>query len=138
MVLFALAVNKVLCTTFRTVLVILALVYKQPVYAQLFKRDHIIFAVGGLQLLQLLFQGLAQLFQLLYSKMLASLLFCFLDGLLDFIHLFLNQPLLPLCRQRDFLKLGVSDNDRIIVAGRNSCTEFFAVGGFKIFLAGDQ
>ena len=33
MVLFALAVNKVLCTTFRTVLVKMRLVHKEPVNA---------------------------------------------------------------------------------------------------------
>lgn len=48
MVLFVLAVNKGLCTTFRTVLIVLALIHKQPVYAQLLKGDHIIFTVGSL------------------------------------------------------------------------------------------
>ena len=80
MVLFVLAVNKGLCTTFRTVLKRLALVHKQPVYAQLFKRNHIIFTVCALQLFQFLFQRLAQLFQLLYCEMLANLCFRFFDG----------------------------------------------------------
>ena len=108
MVLFALAVNKVLCTTFRTVLIILALIHKQPVYAQLFKRNHIIFTVCALQLFQFLFQRLAQLFQLLYREMLANLRFRFFDGLLDFIHLFLNQTLLSFCGQGYLFKLAVS------------------------------
>ena len=51
----------------------MALIYKQSVYAQLLKRDHVIFALGGLQLLQFLFQGLAQFFQLLYGEMLTGL-----------------------------------------------------------------
>ena len=70
--------------------------------------------------------------------MLTSLLLCFFDGLLDFIHLFLNQSLLPLCGQRDFLKLRVTDTNGIIVAGRDTAAKRFAVAGFKIFPAGDQ
>ena len=101
MVLFALAVNKVLCTTFRTVLIVLAFIHKQPVYAQLFKRNHIILTVCALQLFQFLFQRLAQLFQPLNREMLASLRFRFFDGLLNFIHLFLNQTLLSFCRSEE-------------------------------------
>ena len=116
----------------------LALIHKQPVYAQLFKRNHIIFTVCALQLFQFLFQRLAQLFQLLYREMLANLRFRFFDGLLDFIHLFLNQTLLSFCGQGYLFKLAVSDDNRIIITGRNSRTEFFAITGFKIFFAGDQ
>ena len=43
MALFVLAVNKGLCATFRTVLVIVALIHKQPVYPQLLKGYDIIF-----------------------------------------------------------------------------------------------
>ena len=116
----------------------LALIHKQPVYAQLFKRNHIIFTVCALQLFQFLFQRLAQLFQLLYREMLANLRFRFFDGLLDFIHLFLNQTLLSFCGQGYLFKLAVSDDNCIIITGRNSRTEFFSITGFKIFLAGNQ
>ena len=51
MVLFVLAVNKGLCTTFRTVLVVVGLVHKQPVHTQLLKSYHIVFSPLGLQLL---------------------------------------------------------------------------------------
>ena len=91
-----------------------------------------------MQLFQFLFQRLAQLFQLLYREMLTSLRFCFFDGLLDFIHLFLNQTLLSFCGQGYLFKLAVSDDNCVVVAGRNSRTEFFAITGFKIFFAGDQ
>ena len=64
MVLFALAVNKVLCTTFRTVLVEMAFVHKKPVNAQLFKGDHIILALIGAQFFQLGFQRFPGLFRL--------------------------------------------------------------------------
>ena len=43
MVLFVIAVCYDLCTTFRTVLVIVALIHKQPVYPQLLKGYDIIF-----------------------------------------------------------------------------------------------
>ena len=45
MVLFVLAVNKGLCTTFRTVLVEMALVHKEPVNAQLLKGNYIVLAL---------------------------------------------------------------------------------------------
>ena len=116
----------------------LTFIYKQPVYAQLFKRNHIIFTVCALQLFQFLFQRLAQLFQLLYCEMLTNLCFRFFDGLLDFIHLFLNQTFLSFCGQGYFFKLTMPDDNRIVVTGRNSRTEFFAITGFKIFFAGNQ
>ena len=116
----------------------LTFIYKQPVYAQLFKRNHIIFTVCALQLFQFLFQRLAQLFQLLYCEMFANLCFRFFDSLLDFIHLFLNQTLLSFCGQGYLFKLAVSDDNCIIITGRNSRTEFFSITGFKIFLAGNQ
>ena len=56
MVLFALAVNKVLCTTFRTILERMAFVHKQPVYTQLLKGNDIIFLVSGKELVQSGFQ----------------------------------------------------------------------------------
>ena len=91
-----------------------------------------------MQLFQFLFQRLAQLFQLLYCEMLANLCFRFFDGLLDFIHLFLNQTFLSFCGQGYFFKLTMPDDNRIVVTGRNSRTEFFAITGFKIFFAGNQ
>ncbi len=92
------------------------------------------FTVCALQLFQFLFQRLAQLFQLLYCEMLANLCFRFFDGLLDFIHLFLNQTLLSFCGQGYLFKLAVSDDNRIIITGRNSRTEFFRLPGSKSFL----
>ena len=52
MVLFVLAVNKGLCTTFRTILERMAFVHEQPVYTQLFKGNNIIFLVGGKERVQ--------------------------------------------------------------------------------------
>ena len=73
MVLFVLAVNKGLCTTFRTVLVKMRLVHKKPIYAQLLKGDNIILALIGAQLFQLGFQCFAGLFHLLDAEIFASI-----------------------------------------------------------------
>ena len=53
MALFVLAVNKGLCATFRTVLVVMRLVHIQPVHAELLEGDNIVLARGGSELLQL-------------------------------------------------------------------------------------
>ena len=80
MVLFVLAVNKGLCTTFRTILVKMALVNKEPVNAQLLKGDNIILSRIGAQLFQLCFQRFAGLFHLLDAEILACIGFQFFDG----------------------------------------------------------
>lgn len=42
MALFVLAVNKGLCATFRTILVIMTFIYEKPVYTEFFKGYDII------------------------------------------------------------------------------------------------
>ena len=51
MALFVLAVNKGLCATFRTILVVMRLVHIQPVHAELVEGDDIVLARGGSELL---------------------------------------------------------------------------------------
>ena len=75
MVLFVLAVNKGLCTTFRTVLVKMAFVHKQAVNTQLLKGNYIVFALIGAQFFQLGFQRFPGLFHLLDGEILAFLTF---------------------------------------------------------------
>ena len=125
MVLFALAVNKVLCTTFRTVLVKMAFVHKEPVNAQLLKGDHIVLTLIGAQFFQLGFQRLPGLFHLLDGEILTCVDFQFIDGGKRFINLLLNDTLLPLKGQWNALKLTVPDDNGIVVAGGNTGTEFF-------------
>ncbi len=98
MVLFVLAVNKGLCTTFRTVLVKMAFVHKQPVNTQLFKGDHIILALSGAQLFQFGFQCFPCLFHLLDTVKFSPLGFQFVDGIFDFINLLL---MMPSCRSAE-------------------------------------
>ena len=124
MVLFVLAVNKGLCTTFRTVLVKMAFVHKKPVNAQLFKGDHIILSLIGAQFFQLAFQRFPGLFHLLDGEILACVDFQLIDGGKRFINLLLNDTLLPLKGQRNALKLAVPDDDGIVVAGGDAGTEF--------------
>ena len=50
MALFVLAVNKGLCTTFRTVLVVIRLINKKSIHTQFFKCDHIILTALVVQL----------------------------------------------------------------------------------------
>ena len=114
------------------------LVHIQPIYAELFKGDDIILAILGAQLFQLELQLLSGFFQLLDGKALAVVAFQFLDALHDFGNLILKQLFLTLMRDRDFLKLAVPDDHRIIIAGRNSRTEFFPVAGFKILFRRNQ
>ena len=72
MALFVLAVNKGLCATFRTVFIVVGLVYEQSVHTQLLKSYHIVFSPLGLQLFQSGFQRLTGTLQLLYGKTLAA------------------------------------------------------------------
>ena len=138
MVLFALAVNKGLCTTFRTVLVKMALVHKKPVNAQLFKGNHIVLALIEAQFFQLGFQSFPGLFHLLDGEILACMGFQLVDGGNRFINLLLNDTLLPLKGQRNALKLAMPDDDGIIVAGGDAGAELLAVFGFKVLFGGDQ
>ena len=80
MVLFVLAVNKGLCTTFRTVLVEMALVHKEPVNAQLLKGDYIVLTLIGAQFFQLSFQRFPGLFHLFDTEILTCVGFQFVDG----------------------------------------------------------
>lgn len=57
MALFVLAVNKGLCATFRTVLVIMTLVNKKSVHTEFFKGNNIVLSALVVELFQLLLHG---------------------------------------------------------------------------------
>ena len=132
MVLFVLAVNKGLCTTFRTVLVKMALVHKKPVNAQLFKGNYIVFTLIGAQFFQLGFQRFPGLFHLLDGEILRLVCLRLSDAQDDLIHLLLQNSPLPLDTDGYLLELTVPDDDGIVVAGGDAGAEFFAVGSFKV------
>ena len=114
------------------------LVHIQPVYAELLKGNDVILAILGTQLFELELQLLSGFLQLLNGKAFAVVAFQFLDAFHDLSNLVLKQLLLTLMRDRDFLKLAVPDDHRIIIAGRNSRTEFLSVASLKIFFRRDQ
>ena len=64
MVLFALAVNKVLCTTFRTILIVVALINEKPVHTQLLKGHCIILFGLIVELIELLLDRFLCAFEL--------------------------------------------------------------------------
>ena len=108
MVLFVIAVCYDLCTTFRTIFIIVRLVHKHPVYAELFKVNHIILAVAGLQLFQPRLQPLFRALQALDGKAVAACELGILNAIGDFLNLLMKEPLLPLRTDGDTLKLAVA------------------------------
>ena len=70
--------------------------------------------------------------------MLTGLFFGLCNGFFDFLDLIFDDPCLPFRRKRDFLKLRVADNDGIVVAGCDAGAKTLSIGGFKVFLAGNE
>ena len=89
MVLFVIAVCYDLCTTFRTIFIVVALVDEQPVNAQLLERDHIVLAALVVQPVQLILQAFAGLFHLLDGEILCSVRLGLPDALYHLVHLLL-------------------------------------------------
>ena len=109
------------------VFIIVRLVHKEPVHAQLFKRHHIVLAVLGLQLFQPRLQRLFRAFQLLDGEPFPAAGLHLGDTLGDFPNLLMQQPLLAFLADGDFLELGVTHDDGVVVAGGNTGTELLAV-----------
>lgn len=70
--------------------------------------------------------------------MLTGLFLGLCNGIFDFLDLIFDNPCLPFRRKRDFLKLRVADNDGIVVAGCDAGAKTLSIGGFKVFLAGNE
>ena len=134
MALFVLAVNKGLCATFRTVLVVVTLIDKESVYTQLLKGHCIILFGLVVELIELLLDRFLCAFQLFYGEVISTVLFQFRNALRNFIKLLFEDRPLPFNGHRYFLELRMPDNDGIVIAGGNSAAELFAVLGFKVFL----
>ena len=114
------------------------LVYKQPVYAQLLKGNHIVLSVGCPEFIQSRLQSFPGLFHLFDGETFAILGFHLSNGVFDFINLGSQNPLLPFCGHRDFLKLGMPDDNRIVISSGNSCAELLSAGGFKVLFTCHQ
>ena len=116
----------------------MALVHKQPVYAQFFKGDYIVLALGSPQFFELQFKLLARFLHLLDGKFLPGGMFQLGNAALDLVDLFLDDALLPLKGKRNFLKLAVPDDDRIVIPSGDAGAELLSVGGFKILFGRHQ
>ena len=114
------------------------LVYEQPVYAQLLKGNHIVLSVGCPEFLQSRLQSFPGLFHLFNGKTFAILGFHLSNGVFDFINLGSQNPLLPFCGHRNFLKLGMPNDDCIVITSSNSCAELLSAGSFKVLFACHQ
>ena len=110
----------------------MCLVHIQPVHAQFFKCHYVVFLMLGSQFFKPRLQLFSGTLHLLDGEAFASFVFYFLDSLHDFPNLFFQQALLPHERNRDFLKLAVSDNHRVIFAGSDSGAEFLAALLLKV------
>ena len=138
MVLFVIAVCYDLCTTFRTIFEIMALVDENSVNAQLFKCDHIVLAALIIQLVDLGLQALFRLLHLFDREILRFFSLGFGNAHHDFVNLLFQNGPLALYAHRDLLELRMPDNNGIVVAGGDPAAEFLAVLGFKILAGSDK
>ena len=122
----------------KKILVVMRLVHIQPVHAELFEGDDIVLARGGSELLQPGFQLPFHALQLLDGEPLGMGCSELLNALFDLVDLLLKQTLLTLLADGNFLKLRVTDNNGVIVAGGDAGAELLAVFGFKVLFGGDQ
>ena len=107
-------------------------VHIETVNAELFKGDNIVLAGVVLQFAESCFQAFFRPLQRLDCEAFRTARFEFLQTFLDFRNLFLQKSLLPFLRYRDTLKLAVSDDDGVVVAGGNSAAELLAVSRLKV------
>ena len=94
--------------------------------------------MGGLELFQLyleVFLGLFHLFDC--PALFALLLLQLLDALGDFPDLLLDESSLTLRGERDFLELGMADDDGVVIAGGDAGAELLAVLRLEVLLCGD-
>ena len=114
----------------------MAFIHKQPVYTEFFKIYNLIFSGLVIKLGKTRFQTLFGLFHLFNGKTFVILCFYFTKSFFDLINLLYDCIFLSFIGKRDFLKLRMSDNHRIIIPCRNAGTEPFSVCRFKIFFPG--
>ena len=116
----------------------MALVNEQAVNAELFKVDYRILALGIIELVELCLNTLAGFHKLLDRELFAFGSLHIFDTSFYIKELFFQLHFLAFHAHRDFFKLTVSDNDRIIVARSNASAELLAVARFKILFGRDK
>ena len=127
MVLFVIAVCYDLCTTFRTILVVVRLVHIQPVYAQLLKGHNVVLSGAVLELFELGFKAALGALQRLNGEPLRPLAFQLPQSFLYLKDLLRQKPLLPLHGDGYLLKLRVADDNGVVFAGGDAGAELLAV-----------
>ena len=113
----------------------MALVNKEPVNAELFKVDYRVLALGIVELVELCFYPFSGFHKLLDRELFAPACLHVVNTTLNIIELPLKLFPLSFNAHRDFFKLAMPNNDRIIIACGNAGTELFAVSRFKILLS---
>ena len=114
------------------VFIIMRLVHKQPVDAQFLEGHDVILSALVVQLLEPQLRRLLRLFQLLDGEAVAAVPLELGNALNDLVDLLLQDLLLPLHGHGDLLELAVADDDGVIVAGGDPCTEALAVLGLEV------
>ena len=114
------------------VLVVVCLVHKDAVYAQFLKGNKVILAGLIVQLFQLCLQRFAGFLHLFDGEVLRTISLGLDNANHNLVDLLLQDRFLPFHGHGDLLKLAVTDDDSIIVAGGNSTAEFLAVLCLKV------
>ena len=112
----------------------MALVNENPVNTELFKVDYRVLTLGIVELVELCFYPFSGFHKLLDRELFALACFHIVNPTLNVIELPFELFPLPFNAHRDFFKLRMSDDNRIVIACGNTGTELFAVSRFKILL----
>ena len=116
----------------------MTLIHENAVNAQLLKGHHIVLAALVVKLGQSGFQRFSGTLHLFNGIILRMIPLSFPNAVQNTVNLPPQDGLLPLAGHGDFLKLRVSDDDGIIIAGGNPGAELLPVLGFKILFGGNQ
>ena len=114
------------------------LINEDAVNTQLFKGHHIILAGLIVELVQLLLDRFLGSLQLLDREVVPTVFLQFGNPVQHFVKLLLQDGSLPFNRHGNLLKLAVTNDDRIVVAGGNAPTELLAILGLEVLLGGDK
>ena len=114
------------------------LVHHQPIHAELFKGDDIIFLFLRFQLFKPRLKLLFRAFQLLDGKPLAVGIFDLRNAVCDFRNLIADDSLLPFPADGDSLRLTLPDNHRVISAGCDARAKALPPSFLKIALGCHQ
>ena len=116
----------------------MALVNEQTVNAELFKVDYRVLSLGIIEPVELCLDTLTGFHKLLDRELLSVRSLHIFDTSLNVKELLLQLHFLAFHTHRDFFKLTMPDDDRIIIACGNPAAELFTVARFKILLGRNE